>query len=294
MKSSHRDNTVGPWAKQKLDGLEAYLRAYMEAMKNQTFTLVYVDAFAGAGVSKLRGYSEPDDFQLIEDDRLDESEEEFIGGSPLRSAGLPRIFNKYFFFDADESRAATLSEIKARTEIDAFIKVGDGNKYVQNLAPKLARKNVRGVAFLDPYGPHLEWETIQSLGHANTMEVIINFPLGMAINRLITKDGNVPQKWADLLDRCFGTTAWRDVSYQSQPNLFGDLEIIKRDNAGAALLGLYIERLRSVFTYVSQPSVVRNTRGFPIYYMIWAGQNRTGFKIAEHILGLGEKVTVPR
>lgn len=35
MKKSHVENTVGPWARQKLDGLEAYLHAYTVALKKQ-------------------------------------------------------------------------------------------------------------------------------------------------------------------------------------------------------------------------------------------------------------------
>ena len=53
MKKSHVENTVGPWARQKLDGLEAYLNAYTTALKKQRFELVFIDAFAGAGRSRL-------------------------------------------------------------------------------------------------------------------------------------------------------------------------------------------------------------------------------------------------
>ena len=55
MKRAHTKNAVGPWAHQKLDGLEAYLTAYTMALSKQSFTLVYIDAFAGAGKSWVRG-----------------------------------------------------------------------------------------------------------------------------------------------------------------------------------------------------------------------------------------------
>ena len=48
MKKDHRDNTVGPWAAAKLDALEAYLKFYGTALNKQSFTRVYIDAFAGA------------------------------------------------------------------------------------------------------------------------------------------------------------------------------------------------------------------------------------------------------
>ena len=40
----------GPWTEQKLGILRAYLDAYTTALKNQPFTLIYVDGFAGAGL----------------------------------------------------------------------------------------------------------------------------------------------------------------------------------------------------------------------------------------------------
>jgi three-Cys-motif partner protein len=68
MKKDHRENTVGPWAAAKLDALEAYLRFYGTALRKQPFTRVYIDAFAGACVSKVRGSgveSEPSPFLVF-------------------------------------------------------------------------------------------------------------------------------------------------------------------------------------------------------------------------------------
>lgn len=65
MKKGHRENTVGPWAAAKLDALEAYLKFYGTALSKQPFTRVYIDAFAGACVTKVRvndAASEPSPF----------------------------------------------------------------------------------------------------------------------------------------------------------------------------------------------------------------------------------------
>ena len=40
----------GPWTQEKLGILRRYLDSYTTALKNQPFHLVYVDAFAGAGI----------------------------------------------------------------------------------------------------------------------------------------------------------------------------------------------------------------------------------------------------
>jgi hypothetical protein len=47
---------------------------------------------------------------------------------------------------------------------------------------------------------------------------------------------------------------------------------------------------RSVFGHVSTARLIKNTRGNPLYYLIWAGPNATGLKGAEHILSKGEKL----
>jgi three-Cys-motif partner protein len=93
LKKSHQEDTVGPWAEQKLDALESYLKAYMNVMKNQRFRLVFVDAFAGAGGSKIRGTGDGDDPALLSllDDEEVIDEEQFIAGSPIRALSLEGV-----------------------------------------------------------------------------------------------------------------------------------------------------------------------------------------------------------
>src|SRR5512138_1078194 len=221
MKRHHKQNTVGPWATQKLGALDAYLRFYNTALKNQPFTRIYLDAFAGSPVSKLRGSALPIEPSPFFDDVEDsKAQEEFILGSPARALSIKNGFHRHHFFDLDESRAATLRELCEGRD-DVSVKVGDCNPQVRQLSSELHDRNVRGVAFLDPYGAHLEWETIAALASTGTMEVIVNFPVAMAINRLITRSGDIPEKWRDQLTRCFGTTEWHDISYRSHRDLFG-------------------------------------------------------------------------
>lgn len=296
MSNSHSENTVGPWAKQKLDALEAYLEAYMRVMKNQQFDLTYIDGFAGAGVSKIRSAWAGDDeaFSLIEDFEAQE-EEEFISGSPLRALGLDRPFDHYFFFDADPRRVQLLDSLQeVFPTCDLRVRVGDANASVQGLVDHFRPWNRRGMAFLDPYGAHLHWETISAVARTGKVDVIINFPLGMAINRLIKRDGQIRQSWVDQLDQCFGTHEWYDLAFeQEQPDLFGSSDMKKRSDTALRLLELYTSRLKKEFKSVATPSLVKNTRGSPLYYLIWAG-HPTGLKIAEHILNLGDTISTKR
>lgn len=172
---------------------------------------------------------------------------------------------------------------------DVSVRVGDCNPMIQSLAPSLKRRNIRGVAFLDPYGAHLEWKTIEALAETGTMEVVINFPVAMAINRLITKSGVVPDNWSAQLTKCFGTDEWREIAYARKVDLFGNEITTKNEGVADLLLGLYIGRLNELFDYVAPPHLVRNTKNVPLYYLIWAGPHKLGLKGASYILSQGEK-----
>jgi three-Cys-motif partner protein len=143
---------------------------------------------------------------------------------------------------------------------------------------------------LDPYGAHLEWATLEALAETGTMEVVINFPLAMAINRLVTRSGNVPEKWADQLTACFGTNEWRNIAYSRDIDLFGNEITKKTGDVAKRLLDLYVARLKAIFPFVAKPRLIRNTRKSPLYYLIWAGPNRLGLTGAEYILRQGENV----
>lgn len=290
MKKDHRENTVGPWAAAKLNALEAYLEFYGTALSKQPFTRVYIDAFAGACFARVRGSSVSMErspfFENLDDT---EAQEEFILGSPLRALKVPNGFHQHYFYDLDETRAETLRAVtEGRT--DVTVQVGDCNPLIRELAPSLKARNLRGVAFLDPYGAHLEWATLEALAQTGTMEVVINFPLGMAINRLITKSGEVPDRWADQLTACFGTEEWREIAYNHDMDLFGNENMTKNSDVAERLLGLYIDRLKVLFPFVAKPRLIRNTRNAPLYYLVWGGPNRLGLKGARHILSQGEKV----
>ncbi len=267
----------------------------MLVMKNKTrFELTYIDGFAGAGTVKVRGSGDDGQDILTGLDPSDLlAQEEFIAGSPRRALELQPGFKRHFFFDLDPVRAELLESLSEEyPEKKLVVRCGDANHYIQMLAPKLEPWNQKAVAFLDPYGAHLHWRTVEALGRTGNVDVIINLPIAMAINRLLQKDGTVSDKAKQQLDDCFGCNDWYDLVYHQPEDLFGS-QLGKREQAERLLLELYTDRLKSVFKAVSKPSLIRNTRKGPLYYLIWAG-HPTGLGIANHILTLGEKISLPR
>lgn len=142
----------------------------------------------------------------------------------------------------------------------------------------------RAVVFLDPFGMQVPWSTISGLGGTGAFEVFINFPVGMAIQRLLKRSGTFTDKERAKLDDYFGSPDWRQQLYETQPGLFGDVEE-KLAGSGNRLVTWYRDRLRAAFGHVSAPHLVRNSRGGHLYYLIHAGPNATGARIASDVLG---------
>lgn len=159
---------------------------------------------------------------------------------------------------------------------------------------RISHRTHRGVAFLDPFGANLDWESIQKLANTKLFEVVVNFPLGMAIQRMLPNSGQVPDRWSTMLDSCFGTHGWFDEVYKPREGgLFAVDGFEKREDYSERLLELYRARLHAAFGHVSIPHLIRNTRGAPLYYLLWAGPNKKGLQGANYILSMGERLSPP-
>jgi three-Cys-motif partner protein len=133
------------------------------------------------------------------------------------------------------------------------------------------------------------WSTIEALAKTKAIEVLINFPMGMAIQRLMTRSGDIPDDWRVSLDAFFGSPEWRNIAYEEGEDLFGP-KTRKVSDAGTRLLEWYRGRLRKAFGHVSTARLIKNSRGNPLYYLIWAGPNPAALKGAEYILGKRKSV----
>jgi three-Cys-motif partner protein len=133
------------------------------------------------------------------------------------------------------------------------------------------------------------WSTIEGLAATKAIEVLINVPLGMAVNRLLTRSGDIDPGWQASLDAFFGSPDWRKIAYNEGVDLFG-AHRAKADDAAARILHWYRSRLGKIFGHVSTARLIKNSRGNPLYYLIWAGPNATGLRGAEHLLRKGERV----
>jgi three-Cys-motif partner protein len=292
---------VGPWAKEKLDALGRYLDFYTKVLKNQKWRTIYVDAFAGGGRAIIRPEAKRPDVgpTLFDDaDAFDVEQRELIDGSPRVALELANPFTRYVFIEPDKRRGEELEalrrEYEAKRKIDVLrTTAAEGIEWI--VSRKISRSTHRGIAFLDPFGASLEWASIQKLANTGLFEVVVNFALNMAILRLLPNSGQVPAAWMQRLDAYFGTREWFSEVYGARrAGLFDGNGVEKYPDYSERLLNLYRRRLKNAFGHVSAPRLIRNTRGTPLYYLLWAGPHGKGLQGADYILKMGELVRVNR
>lgn len=281
---------VGPWAREKLNGLRAYLAAYTTILsKHAPLKTVYVDAFAAAGraVVRRRDHADPTIHLDLGEEARDEDTREVIDGSPRVALGIEPPFDQYVFIETDRRRLAELRELEAQYagRREVAIRSGDCNTYLTTrLLAALSDRRWRGVVFLDPFGMQVPWATIRLLAATRQVEIFINFPVGMAIQRLLPRSAKFTAQQRAKLDDYFGDPGWFDVVYTKESGLFSD-EVSKNSDSGIRLVSWYRARLKAVFGFVSTARLVTNSKGGHLYYLVFAGPNAVGKKIADHVLG---------
>ena len=294
----HEPMGVGPWVQEKLKCLAKYLDAYTTILsKQRQFKgFFYIDAFAGPGSLQIRRQQENDIGQqsLLEVSQFateDTGRANYIHGSPRVALSLEKPFTHYVFIEIDQQRIQQLESLKTEfTDREIFIRESDCNKYLVEFLEKTEGRwgEWRGVVFLDPFGMQVPWETIERIGKTRAIEVIINFPVGMAIQRLLKNSGNFTDRQRRKLDAYFGTDEWFNLLYRTEDDLFGG-KTKKVADASDVLVKWYRRRLKEAFGYVTMAREVQSTTGRPLYYLIFAGPNKTGAKIAGHVLMQGAR-----
>jgi three-Cys-motif partner protein len=284
---------VGPWARDKLDRLRKYLSAYTAIMAKQQWAdgFMYIDAFAGAGRARVRQSNQANeilDFGPTHEDE-DPDLSSVLDGSPAVALNVRPSFTTYVFLERDQARAQLLESFKAdHPDRPIDIRVGDSNEYLRDtLVKSYAWAKWRAVVFVDPFGMTVPWETFTRLAKTKAIEVFVNFPLNMAIQRLLKRSAKFTTKERNKLDDYFGDPGWHDLLYPTTHDLFGSQLATKIEDSSKQLVKWYCERLRATFGYASTPHLVSSTHNRPLYYLIHAGPNATGAKIATHVLSAG-------
>jgi three-Cys-motif partner protein len=285
----------GNWSQKKLAILEKYLRAYIIIFKSnpQAAKLVtnYVDAFAGTG------YRDPEEDgrgRGFFNDFYDEDSSDLQKGSARIALEIDPLFDRYLFIDKKPEHVVELAKLKETfRDIKDRIEIvqGEANEVIQKWCQETDWTNNRAVVFLDPYGMEVEWPTVEAIAQTQGIDLWILFPLGVAVNRLLTKDEIPTGPWADRLTAFFGTDEWKDEFYREKERntIFGREKMIIKKATFRSIGDFFVGRLRSIFPEVcDEPLALFNSKNVPIFLLYFTASNPKGaptaVKIAQDII----------
>ena len=288
----------GDWTSAKLDVIAKYLSAYTTALKNTPFKTGYIDAFAGTGYREPRkDKAENGSEQLVLPDLAKAEPQQLLDGSARRALGTDPRFDKYIFIESNADRCRQLEQLKIEfPDLSDVIDIhqGDANEEIQKLCSENKDwSKHRAVLFLDPYGMQVEWATIEAIAKTKAIDLWILFPLGIGVNRLLTRSGDIPKSWRNRLDLLLGSSDWYEAFYHVEVSrdLFGNeqerLIKAKTDKIGE----YFLKRLRTVFPAIApNPGVLRNSTNCPLYLLCFAVGSENpraqgiALNVANHIL----------
>ena len=218
----------------------------------------------------------------------------FLDGSARIALQVEPRFHKYIFIEKDPNRFAELQKLKEEfphLAEDIKLENKDANSFLKGLCQGPSWKNHRAVLFLDPFGMQVTWDTIEAIGQTQAIDLWLLFPLGVAVNRILTKSGRISPTWRNKLDEMFGASDWYDVFYRKSKtqNLFGEEEVTEKIGDFDSISQYFVNRLNTVFAGVApNPLPLYNSRKNPIFVLCFAVGNPKGkypaLRIARHIL----------
>lgn len=273
----------GRWTEEKLLCLRDYLPHYLQVLKNQAFETIYVDAFAGTG------------FRTPSTGEIAQELQEDLKGSAAIALSLDPFFDKYVFVEQDAGRFAELTQLKGTFPEHAgritFVQ-DEGNQAIRRFCKETWWATNRAIVFLDPYGMQVEWETLRHIAKTGAIDLWLLFPVGVAVNRLLTQDGKMDEGWSRALDKMFGDHGWYEAFYEPDPqlSLFGGDQNFTKNTNPKGISRYFSSRLATIFpAVVKEPLFLYNSINSPLYSLHFASANKgrggeIATKIAGHIL----------
>jgi len=186
--------TVGSWSEDKYELVGRYSAQFSTGMKRKWDRRVYVDLYAGAGYTSLRGTNR------------------IVLGSPLIALTVKDPFDKYVF--CEENREC-IDALRFRVShlapsADVSYIPGDCNAEldsIQAAIPKASQGDtVLTLCVVDPFDFGVKFETLRRLS-SSYVDFLVLLAIGMDANRNYDHyvDGN-----STKIDEALGNTDWRD------------------------------------------------------------------------------------
>jgi len=238
---------TGLWVHDKKYYLERYLDIVSRGVGPKwEGRLSYIDLFSGPGKSIIRGGDQE------------------IDGSPL--IALKHGFSNYVFIDIPEIITVLKKRLAGHPKLAqiSFIE-GDCNDVIQAAVKKLPPDHLT-LAFIDPTGLQIQFETIRRLVHNRKVDLLMTIQFGMGIRM------NLPQylqTQGAALSGFLGNTEWRADSQQGGTISQMALRVVNRYMKQLEALGYIVVRDCEVPIHSDQTNSL-------LYYMVLASRHPRG------------------
>lgn len=252
---------VGQWSLERYRLVQIYAAIFARSMKRKWARRIYIDLFAGAGRSTIKGTGA------------------IVESSPMIALRVADPFTHHIFCEKDDARIATLQTRIRRdfpTSQATFIH-GDVNACIGAILKELAeiRRNSTALSFCfaDPFSfANLHFDTIRSLAQVY-VDFLILIPVGMEGQRFIGAYSQMDPGSAPL-DIFMGTDTWRSAHAGMRPAQSVDI----------LLTEFYAERMRELgYRYggVDTSVMVRNrsSTNQPLYRLGFFSKHKLGEKL---------------
>jgi len=261
----------GQWARNKLDILARYIRTSTIAMQDKPWRRrFYIDLQAGPG----KNY-------------VGEQLNQVFLGSPLLALTEGAGYTDYRFVELDATLANALIQRCDVVDQDATrhikVVIGDCNQVVYQIVDEInsidrppfnsTDWNCLSLAFLDPEGLELQWETVLKLASLRRTDIVINFSIG-GLRRTAGEALESPvSPIGERVDRFFGSHDWSQIPLHSDGSMpaYEWIEFYKRRLAAAT---------QPAYQWGTDISV-KNSRGVELYRLLFASKHELGVKLWE-------------
>ena len=245
--------TVGEWSHDKHYFLMRYIDGFTTSMRKKPWSgLHYIDLFAGAGIEQL------------------ETSKKLDWGSPMIAAKAPHPFDGLHLCEKSKRSCNALSSRIDKIRSDSQVLHGDANKKIHEIVKEIP-KGTLSLAFLDPYGLHLEFDTLKVLSDIRA-DLIIFFP--DHLDALRNWEKSYLKNPRSNLDCCLGSGAdWRSILNKTSQSRLAEV-----------LRGLYVGQIKSIgYTEFEYERI--KMKGHPLYVLIFCSRHPFAAKLWRGISG---------
>lgn len=257
---------VGAWTEEKHRLVSLYATLFSSGMKERWDKRVYIELYAGAGYSRIRGTS-----------RL-------IFGSPIRALRVKDPFNRYVFCEDDSEKLAALKlrvKHSAPTADVEYVPHDCNHSTAEILAkiPKYSTDNrVLSLCFADPYDIGLKFSTLRELSKLY-VDFVVLLALWSDANRAYKR---YVMEDATKVDEFLGSKTWRKRWANAQ------LQAIEFPKFLAEEFAANMELLGYLRTPLHRMKRVRSDdKNLPLYYIALFSKNDRAHKFWDEVLKYG-------